>query len=159
MPPASTARPDSVNEELTTTPRKRSRRAGWARFPPEERTRQFIRFLFVGVGNTVLSFATYRLLLALGTPYGAAAAISFSVGALNGYIFNRRWTFAARDSTRSRVLYVVIQVIAAATMSLLVVFFVRVVGLGHVGAYLAAIPLVTVCSFAANRIWTFADRG
>ncbi|MSO94536.1 MAG: hypothetical protein EXQ81_01920 [Thermoleophilia bacterium] len=71
---------------------------------------------------------------------------------------DRRWTFAAHDSTRARILYVTIQVGAAVLASLLVVFFVRVVGMGHVGAYLAAIPLVTVCSFAANRLWTFADR-
>ena len=32
--------------------------------------------------------------------------LAFAVGALNGYIFNRRWTFAARDTTRARVLYV-----------------------------------------------------
>jgi putative flippase GtrA len=34
-----------------------------------------------------------------------------------------------------------------------------VAGTGTVGAYLAAIPPVTVCMFLANRVWTFADRG
>ena len=68
--------------------------------------RQFARFLVVGVGNTVLSFVAYRLLLAAGTPYVPAAALAFAVGAVNGYVFNRRWTFAAADTTRSRVLYV-----------------------------------------------------
>ena len=53
---------------------------------------QFVRFLVVGVGNTVLSFIAYRLLLAVGTPYPVAALLAFAVGALNGYIFNRRWT-------------------------------------------------------------------
>jgi putative flippase GtrA len=120
--------------------------------------RQFARFLFVGVGNTVLSFVAYRLLLALGTPYVIAAALGFSVGALNGYVFNRRWTFAARDSARARFVYVAVQAAGAASTSLLVLLFVRGVGVDKVGAYVAAIPPVTVCTFMANRLWTFADR-
>ena len=101
--------------------------------------RQFARFLLVGVANTVLSFIAYRLLLALGTPYVIAAALGFSVGAVNGYVFNRRWTFAARDSARARVVYVAVQVAGAASTSLLVLLFVGGVGVDKVAAYLAAI--------------------
>jgi putative flippase GtrA len=119
---------------------------------------QFTRFLVVGVGNTIVSFVVYRLLLALGTPYVIAAALGFSAGAVNGYVFNRRWTFGARDSARARVLYVAVQATGAGLTSLLVLLFVRVAGAGRVGAYLAAIPPVTVCMFVANRLWTFADR-
>jgi putative flippase GtrA len=120
--------------------------------------RQFTRFLVVGVGNTAVSFVAYRLLLALETPYLIAAALGFSAGALNGYVFNRRWTFGARDSARARVLYVVVQAAGAGLTSLLVLLFVRVAGAGKVVAYLGAIPPVTVSMFVANRIWPFADR-
>jgi putative flippase GtrA len=119
---------------------------------------QLARFLVVGVGNTVLSFVVYRLLLALGAWYVLAAPLAFSVGAVNGYVFNRRWTFAARDSTRARLDYVAVQASGAVSTSLLVLLFVRAVGTGRVWAYLAAIPPVTLCMFAANRLWTFADR-
>jgi putative flippase GtrA len=107
----------------------------------------------------MLSFIAYRLLLALGTPYVIAAFLGFGVGAVNGYVFNRRWTFGARDSTRARVLYVAVQGVGAVSTSLLVLLFVRGAGVGKVGAYLVAIPPVTVCMFIANRVWTFADRG
>lgn len=119
---------------------------------------QFTRFLVVGVGNTVLSFVVYRLLLSLGTRYVIAAALGFSAGAVNGYLFNRRWTFGARDSARARFLYVAVQAAGAGLTSLLVLFFVRVVGAGKTEAYIAAIAPVTVCMFGANRLWTFADR-
>lgn len=120
--------------------------------------RQFRRFLLVGVGNTVVSLVAYRLLLALETPYVLAAALAFSVGAVNGYVFNRRWTFGARDSARARLLYVAVQAVGAASTSLLVLLFVRVAGTGKIGAYVAAIPPVTLSMFVANRLWTFADR-
>jgi putative flippase GtrA len=128
--------------------------------PPQrdETLRQFGRFLLVGVGNTVVSFVAYRVLLAFGTPYVPAAALGFSVGAVNGYLFNRRWTFGAPDSARARLLYVAVQVVGAASTSLLVLLFVRAAGAGKVVAYLAAIAPVTACMFMANRFWTFADR-
>jgi len=119
---------------------------------------QLVRFLVVGVGNTAVSFVAYRLLLAVSTPYVIAAALGFAAGAVNGYVFNRRWTFVARDSTRARLLYVAVQAAGAASTSLLVFCFVQWLGIGKVEAYLAAIPPVTLSMFLANRIWTFADR-
>lgn len=122
-------------------------------------TGQFVRYLVVGLANTAVSFAVYRLLLVVGTPYLVAAPLAFAAGAVNGYVFNRRWTFAAVDSTRARVLYVAVLGVGAVSTSLLVLLFVRGAGLDRVEAYLAAIPPVTVATFAANRLWTFAERG
>jgi len=93
------------------------------------------------------------------TPYALAAALAFGVGSVNGYILNRRWTFAASDTTRARIVYVVVQASGAATTSLLVLLFVRAAGTGRIWAYLVAIPPVTVATFAANRVWTFSERG
>ena len=121
-------------------------------------SRQFVRFLVVGLGNTALSFVVYRVLLAAGTPYLIAAPLAFAAGAVNGYVLNRRWTFVAADSTRARLLYIAVQGLGVGSTSLLVLLFVRAAGTGKVGAYLAAIPPVTVVMFAANRLWTFAER-
>ena len=152
-----------MSEEPTAVSGKRSHRAGLAGIRlrglhREAAMQQLARFLVVGVGNTVVSFVAYRLLLALGTPYVAAAPLSFLAGAVNGYVFNRRWTFDARDSTRARALYIGVQAFGVVSMSLLVAFFVQVAGVGRVGAFLLAVPPVTVCMFAANHLWTFADR-
>ena len=119
---------------------------------------QLGRFLVVGLGNTVLSFIVYRLLLAVGAWYLLAAPLAFAVGAVNGFVFNRRWTFGARDTTRARVLYVTVQVVGAISTSLLVLLFVRVAGTGRVLAYLVAVPPVTLGMFVANRLWTFAEQ-
>jgi putative flippase GtrA len=133
---------------------------GWVRSRALKRNhpaRQLGRFLVVGLGNTVLSFIVYRLLLVVGAWYPIAAPLAFAVGAVNGFVFNRRWTFGARDTTRARVLYVAVQVTGALSTSLLVLLFVRL-GLGKVGAYLVAIPPVTLSMFVANRVWTFHER-
>jgi putative flippase GtrA len=118
--------------------------------------RQFVRFLVVGVANTLIAFVVYRLLLAVGTWYVLAAAIAWGVGAVNGYVLNSRWTFAGRDSMRARVRYVLVTAGGAGSSSLLVALF-SAAGLGKVEAFLATLPIVTVSTFAANRTWTFAD--
>ncbi len=120
--------------------------------------RQFVRFLVVGAGNTTISFVVYRLLLEVDVPYPVAALLAFAAGATNGYVFNRIWTFAARDTTRSRLLYVLVAAVGAVAMSLVVVLCVRALGLGRVEGYLVAIPPVTVGTFLANRFWTFREE-
>lgn len=124
---------------------------------PELR-RQLVRFAAVGVTNTLVSFAVYRLLLALGTWYVVAAPIAYAASLANGYVFNRRWTFAAQDTARARMLYAGVQLSGAGLTSLLVFLFVHAAGAGRVVAFLAAVVPVTLCTFAANRAWTFAER-
>lgn len=121
-------------------------------------SREFVRFLIVGAANTVISLVVYRALLALGLWYVVSAPIAWGAGVVNGYIFNRRWTFRARDTGRARALYALFGAIGAGVASLLVLLFVRAGGIGKFEAYLAAVPLVTVSTFLANRYWTFSDR-
>src|SRR5436309_15769504 len=55
---------------------------------------QFMKFGIVGISNTALTFLVYTLLLKVfGVWYLAASAIGFAVGATNGFLLNRRWTF------------------------------------------------------------------
>src|ERR1700690_4628505 len=55
---------------------------------------QFVKFGIVGVSNTLLTFLVYTVLLkGFGVWYLAASAIGFAVGATNGFLLNRRWTF------------------------------------------------------------------
>ncbi len=132
------------------------RRVGRLRSPALRR--QFIRFLIVGVANTVISFVVYRLLLAVSVAYVVAAPVAWGAGAVNGYVLNRRWTYEARDSARARILYVLVMGAGAGSSSLLVLFFARVAGLGKVEAFLAALAIISVSTFLANRAWTFSDR-
>jgi putative flippase GtrA len=120
--------------------------------------REFVRFLIVGAANTLISLLVYRVLLWVGLWYVVAAPVAWGAGVVNGYIFNRRWTFAARDTRRARVLYALFGAIGAGFASLLVVLFVRGAGIGRFEAYLVAVPPVTVATFLANRYWTFSER-
>ncbi len=118
---------------------------------------QLGRFLVVGVANTLVSFVAYRILLAAGVGYVVAAPIAYAVGVVNGYVFNSRWTFGARDSAGTMARYLVVQGGGAALTSLLVHLLVQT-GASKTTAFVVAIPPVTLSTFVANRLWAFADR-
>ncbi len=121
-------------------------------------SRQFAKFVLVGVSNTVVSLAVYDALLALTLPYAAAAAVGFAAGAVNGYLLNRGWTFRAHDTLRARIRYVAVQAGGLALTTGLLALLVGVGRLGEVAGYAAALPLVTTATFAANRFWVFATN-
>jgi len=70
--------------------------AGTGELPPGA-IRQLVRFGIVGCSNTLLSWCAYALLVAVGIHYLAASAIAWTLGALNSFLLNRRWTFATLD--------------------------------------------------------------
>jgi putative flippase GtrA len=117
---------------------------------------QLARYLAVGATNTAISFAVYALLIAVAVPAEVAAILAFTVGAVNGYVLNRRWTFSAADSTSARVAYVCVQAAGALASGGLVWLLVHEAGAGRVAAYVAAVPPVTLATFLANRRWTFS---
>ena len=115
---------------------------------------QFGRFLVVGLSNTALSFVVYAALVEV-VPYWIAGALAFAAGAVNGYLLNRRWTFAAPDSGGARLRYLAVQVGGLVAMTVLLRLLVSDAGVHRLWAYLAAVPPVTAGSFLANRGWTF----
>lgn len=127
------------------------------RSPPPSLPGQFGRFLVVGAANTLLSFLVYTTLVLAGVPYWLAGALGFCVGAANGYVLNRRWTFVARDSNRARVRYLAVQLAGLGVTTGLLWLFVEA-GTDRIAAYALTVPLVTVSMFTANRAWTFAAR-
>ena len=116
---------------------------------------QFGRFLAVGLSNTALSFLVYNALLLGGTPYWIAGALAFTAGAVNGYVLNRRWTFAAPDTRSARLRYVTVQLAGLGATTGLLWLLVSIGDVHRVVGYALTIPVVTVAMFAANRGWTF----
>jgi putative flippase GtrA len=118
---------------------------------------QFVKFGIVGVSNTVLSFAVYALLLKVfGVWYVAASGIGFAVGAVNGFLLNRRWTFKEHvGDAFTPVRWGVVQSCGLALNLGLVYMFVDDVGLDKLIGQACATAIVTVLAFFVNRAWTF----
>ncbi len=118
---------------------------------------QFVKFGIVGVSNTLLSFAVYTLLLkAFGVWYVAASGIGFTVGAVNGFLLNRRWTFRGHvGDALTPVRWFVVQGCGLGLNLSLVYLFVDGFGMDKLIGQVPATAVVTVVTFLVNRAWTF----
>jgi putative flippase GtrA len=121
---------------------------------------QFVKFGIVGVSNTLISFAVYTLLLKVfGVWYVAASGIGFAVGAVNGFLWNRAWTFRGHvGDALTPVRWFVVQTCGLLIDLGLVYVFVDAVGLDKLVGQAATTAIVTVLTFFVNRAWTFGEQ-
>jgi putative flippase GtrA len=114
-----------------------------------------LRFGVVGVSNTLLSFtifwSAHRVL-----PAAAAQGLSYAVGMIWSYYWNRRWTFQSRGNLASEAgrffsLQIGFMLLSAALLGLLVDH----AHLPSGPSWLAVTALITVLNFVASRYWAF----
>jgi putative flippase GtrA len=118
---------------------------------------QFVKFGIVGVSNTVIAFGVYTLLLKVfGVWYLAASAIGFALGATNGFLLNRRWTFSDHvGDSLTPVRWGIVQGCGLGLNEALLYVFVHDASLDKLVAQALATVAVTVSTFFVNRAWTF----
>jgi putative flippase GtrA len=121
--------------------------------------RRFLRFALVGVSNGVVTVAIYSLLLAIGFAYPIAAVLGYVAGVVNGYTWNRIWTF---ETGRFHLLeffrYLTVQ--GFGLVLNLVLLYALIEGLGtakSIAEVLSIIPVVLL-TFTLNRRWTFHPK-
>jgi putative flippase GtrA len=121
---------------------------------------QFLKFGLVGVSNTVIAFAVYTVLLKVfGVWYLAASAIGFAVGATNGFLLNRRWTFADHvGDSLTPVRWAMVQGCGLGVNEGLLFLFVHEGKVDELLAQVGATAVVTVSTFFVNRAWTFRSH-
>ncbi len=118
---------------------------------------QFMKFALVGVSNTLITLLVYTFLLkVVGMWYLAASAIGFIVGATNGFLLNRRWTFREHvGDALTPVRWAIVQSCGLAVNEGMLYVLVHDAHLEKILAQVAATVIVTITTFLANRAWTF----
>jgi putative flippase GtrA len=119
----------------------------------------FLKFLVVGVTNTLGGYAFYAALIALGVNYAVALTLEYVAGIAYGFLLNKRWTFQAQGGSgqqawRYVALYALIYVLNITLLMLLVERW-------ALSPYLAQILLLgflTLLSFVAQKRWIFAKQ-
>ena len=120
---------------------------------------QFLRFALVGMAATV---TTYTVLIVgvegLHINAVAASVAGYALGVVVNYILNYRYTFSS-DQHHHVVIPKFLTVMAVGMFINAVVMYATVnwLGLHYLLAQLAAVAVVLMWSYTANRLWTFAD--
>ena len=126
--------------------------------PPEARreARHAAKYGIVGVTNVAIDFIGYALLVTLGVWYPLAKAISLTAATINGYTFNRRWTFRAGPHQHAMLArYVTVQALCYVANVGLLFWFIEGLGWDAIVAQAVALPFIAAGSFLAQRLWTF----
>ncbi len=114
-------------------------------------SRQFARFVQVGVINTAGTYLLY-LVLILFLPYVVAYSIGFVVGVLFSASMNARYSFATRLTGRTLIRFVVIYVINFTLCVQLLIYCVEVIGIHPTIAPLVVLALFTPINFLCSRV-------
>jgi putative flippase GtrA len=119
---------------------------------------QVFRYVLVGASNTALTLVAYAGLVAVGVPAPLAGAFGWAIGALNGYVLNRAWTFRThRRGARAAARYAAVALLGAGLDALGVAALAGDEGLPHLASEVAMLPVVTALTFMLCRRWVFVE--
>ena len=113
--------------------------------------RQFVRFLQVGVTNTVGTYLLY-LALILILPYVIAYSITFVVGVLFSAWLNARYSFTTRLTGRTLIRFVVIYLINFLLSMQLLIFCVERMDIPQAIAPLVVLAVFTPINFFCSKL-------
>lgn len=148
---------------------------------PKERKR-FFRFAFVGITGAVVDFGVFNLLASIFKVNAiTASVISFILGVINNFLWNRYWTYPdsrGKAVTAQMVQFGLINVIGLAIRTPLFAWLEKVLianltpiipaegimipmlnttFISHNLGLAIAILIVMFWNFFANRFWTYND--
>lgn len=122
----------------------------------DKHVRQFTKFVLVGVLSTIISFILYVLFLRLGLHYLTASAIAFGIATLNGYTWNRIWTYRAGGYRHHQLAkFAIIQAVGLAVNLSVLYLAVEFIHLHKLLAWLIANGCAVPAAFIGNKFWTF----
>jgi putative flippase GtrA len=114
---------------------------------------QWVRYLAVGIVNTLFGYSVFAFLLFAGLHYTIAAFVSVAVGALFNFNTTGHFVFGTRHHSRLLkfcAVYLIIYVLKVAGL-----FGLGLVGVNHyAGGALLLLPLAAI-SFVLNKWWVF----
>lgn len=117
--------------------------------------RKLIRFVAVGVLNTVIGYGSYFILLYF-CYYLVALVISHFIGVTNSYIWNKYWTFRTQKNRLRE--FVKFNIVYLAVLAMNVLFLGFLVSGLHFNpriGQLIVLPTVTLISYFGHRYWSF----
>lgn len=149
---------------------------------------QFIKFLMVGVSNTLISEVIYVILVCLGVHYAPATFIGFTISVLNAYYLGNKYVFRQQDGAEKRIwwqvllktyiaygggfimdiilLFLWIDILKISRVMHPVVDLCRQFGLTGIDTELAGelmakainVILIVPLNFIINKYWAYKDR-
>ncbi|MDO8460454.1 MAG: GtrA family protein [Nanoarchaeota archaeon] len=125
-------------------------------------TEEFIKFVAVGVVNTVINlFVLYILTEFFSVWYILSSLLAFLLAVTNSFIMNTIWTFKSNIKHKTAIRYTkffIVSIITALFNLLFLYVFTEFVGLWYMLSQLIAIALTLMINFVGNKFWTYKEK-
>ena len=122
---------------------------------------QFVKFGFVGILNTALTYVVFFVLVKLNVHYQIANAVGFVVGVLNSYYWNNRFVFKTQEGKKRNHFKALLKTFAAygitglVLQSILLWLFVEHFCIDSLLAQLMSLSITVPLNFLLNKYWSF----
>jgi dolichol-phosphate mannosyltransferase len=122
---------------------------------------QLVKFGIVGGSGYVVNLLVFAALTELAGVHHIAAAIgAFCVAVSNNFLWNRLWTFRARDRHAGfqAARFFAVSLLGLAFNLVLLELLVSVAELPELPSQALAVALAMPVNFIGNKLWTFDER-
>lgn len=126
--------------------------------------KQALRFGMVGILNTVVDFVAYvgltRLLIFFGDHLVLTKALSFFLGSVCSFVFNRQWTFGrtTRFNFGELVRFYSTVAISIVINAVSMQFFLNTLHLYDIAAVILATVFTFAWNFILSKFWVFNEK-
>lgn len=130
------------------------------KFMAQDAQGQFLRFLFVGVLNTIVGYGTYWIGIQFGLHFAIASLIGQIVGTVHSYLWNKKFTFSSKTETAGKTLWEMVRFSSVYAVQYvanvaLIALFVKVFALSPEWGGFFAMAICTVISYLGHKFWSF----
>ncbi|MFZ7943815.1 GtrA family protein [Neobacillus sp. 19] len=119
---------------------------------------RFLKFAVVGIGNTIISIASFALLEKLWINYIAANIIAYGLGMINSFIWNKKWVFRTDLDVGQLSLLCKFTIVNLITLGCNTMFLYLLVGkLNFISSLAQVFSTVfgILINYGLNKKWTF----
>jgi putative flippase GtrA len=117
---------------------------------------QFIIFCVIGISNTVVQLGVYYLLLSFNVYYLMSNVIAFFFSVMNSYVWNKRFTFKEKGSTKLTIVKIYLSYgITTLLSTALLYLLVSIIGLNKYISPVINIVIITGINFLFQKYFVF----
>ena len=120
---------------------------------------QFIKFIGVGVINTIVSLSAIYLCMELGINYKLSNFIGYVVGVINSFLWNKLWIFKShgKNIITEILFFFITFAICYMLQYVVLVFLAEKLELNKYISQLIAMACYTISNFILNKFLTFRN--
>ena len=121
--------------------------------------RQFLRFLTVGVVNTVFGYCIiFACMYLAGLSAEVSNVVGYAFGLVTSYLLNRHYTFKSKQQHRGEIIrFMAVFAIAYAANFIALIVLIRELGVHEGMSQILAGAVYVLASYAMNKFYVFKN--